>query len=88
MTVTEVRVKKADGKAAGKLLGYATVTLDGQLVIHNIRIIDGKDGPFIAMPCRKLADGQYKDVVHPIDTGFREYLKEQILASFDAGQSV
>ena len=75
----------------GKVKGYATITFDGQFVVHNIRIVDGKDGLFIAMPCRKMSNGEYKDVVHPISTDFREYLKKTILEAFekapDAGQT-
>ena len=82
MQVTEVRIKKVGLEAGGKVLAYASVTLDNQLVIHNIRIIAGKEGEFIAMPCRKLGDGAYKDVVHPIDTKFRTYLEEQILSRY------
>jgi len=90
LQVSEVRIKKTEG-LDGKVKGYATITFDGQFVVHNIRIVDGKDGLFIAMPCRKMSNGEYKDVVHPISTDFREYLKKTILEAFekapDAGQT-
>ena len=84
MQVTEVRIKKVGVDVGGKVLAYASVTLDRQLVIHNIRVINGKDGAFIAMPCRKIGNGDYKDVVHPIDTSFRTYLEEQILSQYQS----
>lgn len=93
MKVTEVRIKKVTAVDSGKVLAYASVTLDGEMVIHNIRVIDGKGGAFIAMPCRKLGSGEYKDVVHPIDTEFRTYLQDQILQAYanatdgEAGQN-
>lgn len=81
LQVTEVRIKKVS--ALSKIKAFASITLDGQLVIHNIRIIEGKDGMFIAMPCRKISNGEYKDVVHPIDTAFREYLQKEIITAYE-----
>lgn len=84
MLVTEVRIKKLAKDHESKLKGYATVTFDSVLTVHNIRIVEGKDGLFIAMPNRRLGNGEVKDVVHPIDTGFREYLKKCIVDAYNA----
>lgn len=81
--ITEVRIKKLASTNTGKVRAFATITLDGVLVIHNIRIVDGKDGLFIAMPCRKIATGEYKDVVHPIDTPLRKYFQDTILKAYE-----
>jgi stage V sporulation protein G len=83
MEITDVRVRKVTGE--GKLKAYITVTFDNCFVIHNIKIIDGKNGLFIAMPSRKTRAGEYKDVVHPIQPEFRAELQKQILNKYDMG---
>lgn len=83
MEVTELRIRKV--AAEGKLRAYVTVTFDGCFVVHNVKIIEGKTGLFIAMPSRKTASGEYKDVAHPISPDFRNALQEQILAEYTAG---
>ena len=64
MEVSELRIRKVT--AEGKLKAYVTVTFDGVFVVHNVKIIEGKTGLFIAMPSRRTANGEYKDVAHPI----------------------
>ena len=83
MEVTELRIRKVT--AEGKLRAYVTVTFDNCFVIHNVKIIEGKTGLFIAMPSRKTANGEYKDVAHPISPEFRNALQEKILAEYNAG---
>ena len=83
MNVTELRIRKVT--AEGKLRAYVTVTFDGCFVVHNVKIIEGKTGLFIAMPSRKTASGEYKDVAHPISPDFRTALQEKILAEYNAG---
>ena len=70
MEVTELRIRKV--AAEGKLRAYVTVTFDNCFVVHNVKIIEGKTGLFIAMPSRKTANGDYKDVAHPISPDFRQ----------------
>lgn len=84
MKITEVRIRKV--VAEGKLKGYATVTFDDCFVVHNIKIIDGKTGLFIAMPSRKTAGGEYMDVAHPITPAFRVELQEAILNEYNSGR--
>lgn len=86
MKVTEVRIRKVEDE--GKLKAYVTVTFDECFVVHNIKIIEGKSGPFIAMPSRKTATGEYKDIAHPVSPEFRVELQEKILAEYNAGNFV
>lgn len=82
MQITELRLHKvSDG---GKLLAYVTVTFDDVFVVHNIKVIEGNKGLFVAMPSRQLANGDYKDVAHPIDPNFRAELQEKILSEYNA----
>ena len=69
MQITEIRIRKV--AAEGKLKAYVTVTFDDCFVVHNVKIIEGKTGLFIAMPSRKTSAGDYKDVAHPISPEFR-----------------
>ena len=86
MQITDVRIRKVEGE--GKLKAYVTVTIDDCFVVHNVKIIEGKTGLFIAMPSRKTANGEYKDVAHPISPDFRNELQEKILAEYNAGNFV
>lgn len=83
MQITELRIRKVEDE--GKLRAYVTVTFDDCFVVHNVKIIEGKTGLFIAMPSRKTANGEYKDVAHPISPDFRTELQDKILAEFNAG---
>lgn len=83
MQITELRIRKVEDE--GKLRAYVTVTFDNCFVVHNVKIIEGKTGYFIAMPSRKTANGEYKDVAHPISPEFRVELQEKIIAEFNAG---
>lgn len=83
MKITEIRIRKV--AAEGKLKAYVTVTFDDCFVVHNVKIIEGKTGLFIAMPSRKTSTGDYKDVAHPISPDFRTELQDKILAEYDAG---
>lgn len=83
MQITELRIRKVEDE--GKLRAYVTVTFDNCFVVHNVKIIEGKSGLFIAMPSRKTANGEYKDVAHPISPEFRTELQNKILDEFNAG---
>ena len=83
METTDIRVRKVAGE--GKLKAYVTVTFDNCFVVHNVKIIEGKSGVFIAMPSRKTRAGEYKDVAHPIQPEFRSKLQNQILEKYDSG---
>lgn len=83
MQITELRIRKVEDE--GKLRAYVTVTFDNCFVVHNVKIIEGKTGLFIAMPSRKTANGEYKDVAHPISPEFRTELQDKILEEYNAG---
>jgi stage V sporulation protein G len=83
MEITDIRVRKVTGE--GKLKAYVTVTFEDCFVVHNVKIIEGKSGVFIAMPSRKTRAGEYKDVAHPINPEFRAELQKQILERYDSG---
>jgi len=81
MKITDVRVRKITSE--GKLRAYATITFDDQFVIHNLKVIDGKSGLFVAMPSRKTKNGEFKDVAHPISSEFRAVLQDSILEAYE-----
>lgn len=82
MNITDVRVRKITSE--GKLRAYATITFDDQFVIHNLKVIDGKSGLFVAMPSRKTKSGEFKDVAHPISSDFRAVMQEAILEAYES----
>ncbi|GAB6392115.1 MAG: septation regulator SpoVG [Treponematales bacterium] len=84
MEATDIRIRKVSGE--GKLLAYVTVTFDECFVVHNVKIIEGSNGVFIAMPSRRIPTGEYKDVAHPIVPEFREKLQRQILDKYNSGE--
>ena len=83
MQITELRIRKVEDE--GKLRAYVTVTFDNCFVVHNVKIIEGQNGLFIAMPSRKTANGEYKDVAHPISPEFRSELQTKIIDEYNAG---
>lgn len=82
MQITEVRVSLRQA-GSDKLLAFANVTFDNAFAVRGIKIIQGTNGPFIAMPSRKMADGTFKDVAHPINSETRQMLEKAVLAEFD-----
>lgn len=81
MKITEVRAKKIDGD--NRLVGIAAITIDNCFVVHELRIIEGKNGLFVAMPSRKMPNGEYKDVAHPINSETRAMIEKAVLETFD-----
>lgn len=82
MNITEVRIRlvKSD---EGKLKGVASLTIDDCFVIHDVKIIEGADDFFIAMPSKKTPTGEFKDIVHPLNTETREMLRSVVLKEFE-----
>ncbi|MDE6398450.1 MAG: septation regulator SpoVG [Clostridiales bacterium] len=80
ITETRIRLVKSD---EGKLKGVASITIDDCFVVHDVKIIEGVEGYFIAMPSKKTPTGEFKDIVHPLNTETREKLREIVLAEFD-----
>lgn len=81
MEITDIRVRKITSE--GKMKAIVSVTLDEMLVIHDIKVIEGVEKMFVAMPSRKNAEGEYKDIVHPITSQLRETLQTAILAKYE-----
>jgi stage V sporulation protein G len=77
MQITDIRIRRV--AAEGKLKAYVTVTFDDSFVVHNVKVIEGKSGVFIAMPSRRTKTGEYKDIAHPINSDFRASLQKMIL---------
>ncbi len=82
MKITDIRVRIVTN-GNDKLKAVASITIDDELVVHDIKVISGKDGYFLSMPSRKTPEGEFKDIVHPIKTEVREMLKEKILAEYE-----
>ena len=82
MKISDVRVRIVK-KDDSKLKAVASVTFDDCFVVHDIKVIEGTESCFIAMPSRKTADGEYKDIAHPIKTEMREELIKVILAAYE-----
>ena len=80
MQITDIRIRKTERD--GKLKAVASITIDEELVVHDIKIIDGDKGMFIAMPSRKTTDGEYKDIAHPIKSSTREEMQRLILDKY------
>lgn len=81
MQVTDVRVRKIEKE--GKMKAIVSITLDNEFVIHDIKVIEGEKGLFIAMPSRKAADGEYRDIAHPINSGTRDMIQKEILEKYE-----
>jgi len=82
LKISDVRVRLVQ-KEDSKLKAVASMTIDDCFVVHDIKVIEGTEGYFIAMPSRKTADGEYKDIAHPIKTEMREELIKVILSAFE-----
>lgn len=81
MQITEVRIRMIDTES--KMRAVASVTFDGCFVVHDIKIIDGQEGPFVAMPSRKIGDGEFRDVAHPIQQFMRDMIREAVFKAYD-----
>lgn len=81
MQITDVRVRKVSKD--GKMKAIASITLDNEFVIHDIKVIEGEKGLFIAMPSRKASDGEYRDIAHPINSDTRARIQSVVLKKYD-----
>ena len=84
MNITDVRVRKISTE--GKMKAVVSVTIDDEFVVHDIKVIEGDKGLFIAMPSRRSSDGEYRDVAHPINTSTRERLQAVILEAYEKAE--
>lgn len=82
MQITDVRVRKVTKE--GKMKAIVSITIDDEFVIHDIKVIDGEKGLFIAMPSKKSVDGEFRDIAHPINSETRDRIQKQILEAYEA----
>ena len=82
MIITDVRVRKVAKE--GKMKAVVSITIDDEFVVHDIKVIEGEKGLFIAMPSRKASDGEYKDIAHPSNSATREKIQKIILEKYEA----
>ena len=80
MKITDVRIRKI--ARDGKMKAVVSITLDDEFVVHDIKVIEGEKGLFIAMPSRRTTTGEYKDIAHPINSQTREQIQEMILNEY------
>ncbi len=80
MQITDVRVRKVEKE--GKMKAVVSITIDDEFVVHDIKVIDGEKGLFIAMPSRKASDGEYRDIAHPINSETRQLIQQLILDAY------
>lgn len=80
MNITDVRVRKVAKE--GKMKAVVSITIDDEFVVHDIKVIEGEKGLFIAMPNRKAADGEYRDIAHPINSTTRDRIQTLILDKY------
>ncbi|MBO5242399.1 MAG: septation regulator SpoVG [Lachnospiraceae bacterium] len=81
MNITDVRVRKITKE--GKMRAVVSITLDDVFVVHDIKVIEGEKGMFIAMPSKKASDGEYRDIAHPINSETRDMIQRTVLDAYD-----
>ena len=81
MQITDVRIRKVEKE--GKLKAVVSITIDEEFVVHDIKVIEGEKGLFIAMPSRKAADGEYRDIAHPINSDTRSRIQKLVLEAYE-----
>ncbi len=84
MIVTNVKIKKVDGDKLDRLKAYVDITLDESLVIHGLKLMQGEQGLFVAMPSRKMHNEEYKDIVHPICPDLRNYITKVVEEKYNS----
>jgi stage V sporulation protein G len=85
MDITDVRVRRVAKE--GKMKAVVSITIDNEFVIHDIKVIEGEKGLFIAMPSRKSSDGEYRDIAHPINSDTRKKIQDLILAKYEESEA-
>jgi len=80
LEITDVRVRKINEE--GRMKAIVSITFDDQFVIHDVRVIEGNNGLFVAMPSKKTPSGEFKDIAHPINTEARNYIEEAVIEAY------
>lgn len=81
MEITDVRLRRVNGE--GRMKAIASITIDNEFVVHDIRVIDGNNGMFVAMPSKRTPDGIFRDIAHPISTPTREKIQLAVLTEYE-----
>ena len=81
MQITEVRIRMIDTES--KMRAVASVTFDGCFVVHDLKVIEGSKGTFVAMPSRKLGEGDFRDIAHPTQQFMRDMIREAVFKAYD-----
>ncbi len=81
MRITDVRIRKINTE--GRMKAIVSITLDDEFVIHDVRVVDGNNGLFVAMPSRKTPEGEFRDIAHPINSQTRERLQTAVLEAYE-----
>lgn len=84
MRITDVKVRKVDGTS--RLKAIVEITIDEVFVVHELRVIEGKNGLFVAMPSRQVGENTYKDVAHPINAETRKMIEDAVLKAYDEAE--
>lgn len=82
MEITDVRLRRVNTE--GRMRAIASITIDNEFVVHDIRVIDGNNGMFVAMPSKRTPDGEFRDIAHPISSTTREKIQQAVLAEYEA----
>ena len=85
MQITDVRIRKVEKE--GKMKAVVSITIDDEFVVHDIKVIEGEKGLFIAMPSKKASDGEYRDIAHPINSETRDHMQKVILEAYEKSLS-
>lgn len=81
MEITDVRLRRVNTE--GRMKAIASITIDNEFVVHDIRVIDGNNGMFVAMPSKRTPDGEFRDIAHPISSATREKIQNAVLAEYE-----
>src|ERR1700730_13028573 len=79
--ITDVRLRKMNTE--GRMKAIASITIDNEFVVHDIRVIDGNNGMFVAMPSKRTPDGEFRDIAHPISSSTREKIQAAVLSEYE-----
>ena len=86
MEITDIRIRRLEG--SGKMKAIVSITIDDEFVLHDIKVVDGEKGLFIAMPSKKTGEGEYRDIAHPIRTETRNRIQKLILERYEQEQEL
>ena len=81
MNITDIRIRKVGDES--KLKAVASITFDGEFVVHDIKVIEGQNGMFIAMPSKKMGEGDFRDIAHPLTQEVRTRLRDAVLEAYN-----